>query len=133
MSPSRNKRTLLIEDDTIFGEFLKRFLTQRGYQVTHVTDANDVLPTLEQQSVDFVICDIGLPGFPGHRLYQQLRLQLPDLCSRFLFITGNAITPELDEFLRTHRVPILQKPFHINQLFSLLTELAGAENTSPGP
>lgn len=122
-------RTLLVEDDAIFGEFLKRFLTLRNHAVVHARSADDALAHIRQQEFDYVVCDLCLPCLPGHLLYRKIRNIRPELCSRFVLITGTMLSEEVKQFFQGENVQILQKPFHVNELFSLLANLSEAGPT----
>jgi DNA-binding NtrC family response regulator len=59
-----NKRAILIvEDDQMSFESLKKILDNLGYQnMVHVTNGMDALAAIKQQSFDIVLMDIGLEG-----------------------------------------------------------------------
>lgn len=129
----RKQQLLLVEDDPFFGDFLNRFLCLRGYDVTHSRDGYDALRLLTDQAFDFVICDINLPSLQGHRVYQHLQREKPLLCDRFIFITGNTLNHEISSFISSEKREILHKPFHVNQLFSLLENISAPISDPLGP
>lgn len=59
-----NKRTILIvEDDQMSFESLKKILDNLGYQnIMHVTNGMDALAKVRENSFDIVLMDIGLEG-----------------------------------------------------------------------
>lgn len=59
-----NRRTILIvEDDQMSFESLKKILDNLGYQnVMHVTNGMDALAKVRETSFDIVLMDIGLEG-----------------------------------------------------------------------
>jgi CheY-like chemotaxis protein len=52
-----------------------------------------------------------MPELDGPGLYRTLEQQYPQLCRRFLFLTGDTLSPEVQAFLAQSGVPRLTKPF----------------------
>jgi CheY-like chemotaxis protein len=71
-----------------------------------------------------VICDMKMPGLDGQNFYQSLARARNPLQERFLFVTGDVIAQQTQEFLERHRLPHVAKPFRVEELtekvFSLL-------------
>jgi CheY-like chemotaxis protein len=57
----RKYRILLADDDRFGASLVADHLTARGISVTYVSRAYDILPTLEQITVDLVVLDIMMP------------------------------------------------------------------------
>jgi DNA-binding NtrC family response regulator len=59
----KNQSILIVEDDAMSYESLKRILEDIGYRhLTHVTNGMDALAKVKEQSFDIVLMDIGLEG-----------------------------------------------------------------------
>ena len=74
-----------------------------------------------------------MPELDGPGFYWALEQQYPALCRRFLFLTGDTLSPETLAFFEQTEVPRLIKPFDaaavrraIRQLPSRLTALLGS-------
>jgi len=76
------------------------------------------------ESWDAVICDLMMPQTPGWELYDQLRLERPELAERMLFMSGGAYTTEGRAFAEAHRERLLPKPFTMAELHQHLARLA---------
>ncbi|BCD99987.1 response regulator [Marinicellulosiphila megalodicopiae] len=63
---------LIVEDESTLGNILKEYLSAEHYQVTLIENGNDVLPWLENHTVDLVILDLMLPGKDGITLCKSL-------------------------------------------------------------
>lgn len=64
-----------------------------------------------------------MPGMGGAELFSRLGSLDPDLQSRMIFVTGDASAlddPALDQ---PGGVRVLQKPFDLNRLLSLVSQL----------
>ena len=69
----RGKDILLVEDATDTREALQRLLERRGCQVRVAPTGERALEMARAHAPDLLISDIGLPGFSGLRLIEELR------------------------------------------------------------
>lgn len=63
----------IIEDDPVLSRTLQINLELEGYKVFISTNVNDALVLQKQQSIQFVILDLGLPGRSGFDFLTNLR------------------------------------------------------------
>jgi hypothetical protein len=56
-------------------------------------------------------------------LFDEVRARLGSSVPRFVFMTGELVSPSLTERYRQKGARILQKPFQISTVATLLTEL----------
>ena len=111
---------LLIDDDPIIRASLKRTL-KAWYDVTSASDGLKALAVLDvEESFDVILCDLMMPNMDGATFYKRLKAQRPELCSRVTFVTGGAYTTEVREFVERSNVPVLEKPFTVDELKSAL-------------
>ena len=66
-------RLLLVEDDAMIGESVLDLLRDEGYAVDWVKDGEMADVTLESQSYDLVLLDLGLPKRDGLEVLRKLR------------------------------------------------------------
>lgn len=66
----------LIEDDDIYGEFIKQSLAKQGYQVNWFRTAEDLEVAVKNSLPEVLIIDFKLPGKNGIELYESLRPRL---------------------------------------------------------
>ncbi len=88
------KKILLIDDDALLRRSLGFHLLQAGYQVKTAASAEDGLTILDQEPVDLILLDIGLPGMDG---LEALRHFGDQTSAPVIFITARR--RELDEIL----------------------------------
>ncbi|MDQ3136915.1 MAG: response regulator [Gemmatimonadota bacterium] len=66
MSPNDGPVTLLVVDDEeAIRNAIRRYLTQRGYEVAVAADGEEALTVLERQKITGVLLDVNLPGING--------------------------------------------------------------------
>ena len=68
-----NYRLLLVEDDAVIAEEIKRHLEKWGYEVTCAEDFGNVLGAFAACSPHLVLMDIGLPFYNGYYWWAQIR------------------------------------------------------------
>jgi DNA-binding NarL/FixJ family response regulator len=69
----------LVEDDTIYAEFIKKTLGQNpDYNITVFDSAEAALPLLEQKLPDILLVDYKLPGMSGIELYEKIKSKITE-------------------------------------------------------
>ncbi|MFQ5817424.1 MAG: response regulator [Terriglobia bacterium] len=122
-NPGRGS-VLVVEDEQYIREFLVDYLGAEGFRVDTVPNAAYALVRLcSAKRYDLVLCDIKMPGTSGIELFQKISRKQPDLAARFVFITGDYLSPGTREFLASTPVRYLLKPFSVNELLALLLAL----------
>ena len=58
-----------------------------------------------------------IPNFPGDMFYSAVERIRPQLCKRFIFMTGHQGDRKIEEFIRRIRGLMLWKPFQMHVLF----------------
>jgi DNA-binding response OmpR family regulator len=66
-------RILVVEDDALVADAIRRGLGKAGYAVDHVDSAERAGSALEAEAFDLAVVDIGLPGADGLMLLQRMR------------------------------------------------------------
>ena len=66
-------RILIVEDDRMISEKMKKHLVKWGYEVACVTDFANVLQHFEQFAPQLVLMDIGLPFYNGYYWCGEIR------------------------------------------------------------
>jgi DNA-binding response OmpR family regulator len=63
----------LVEDDTIYAEFIKKSLSGEGRVLSVFHSAEEALPALQKALPDALIVDYKLPGISGIDLYEKVK------------------------------------------------------------
>jgi len=101
-----------------------RTLVQAGYTVDGVADGMEALDALGSRRYRAILCDLKMPFVGGQDFYDQLRAQAPDLAERVVFITGTDDVAG-KRFLAQSRRPVLQKPYEIKDMLTIVAQLVG--------
>jgi two-component system NtrC family sensor kinase len=115
-APLPGERILVIEDEPAVAELIADVLTEEGHRAEVVLDSREGLALIGRERYGLVLCDLRMPHLSGRGLFQDLQHRGHPLCERFVFVTGDALSPNTAEFLKTSGVPYLAKPFLIDEL-----------------
>jgi CheY-like chemotaxis protein len=98
-------RLLIVDDEPMLLDLLRRYLERMGYQVETFTDPAEALKSFESgpQRFAMVIADLNLPGMDGEELIDRVRRLNPKLPA--LISSGLPHQPRLAN------TGFLQKPF----------------------
>jgi two-component system cell cycle sensor histidine kinase/response regulator CckA len=117
-------RILIIDDEPLLGQTL-RFAFQEKHDVEVVASGREALERLTRDTdFDLVLCDLMMPDVSGEHVYRAVAERTPLLVPRFVFMTGGAFTERAQEFLAHFAGKQLEKPFNIDEVEALLTELS---------
>jgi CheY-like chemotaxis protein len=93
------KSILLLDDDIELADTLKQLLETHNFVVTTVPSGVEGVKEIMHFDFDIIMCDMMMPKMPGDMFYFAVQRTKPQLCSRFIFITGYPDKPEVMHFL----------------------------------
>ncbi len=109
----------VVDDEPGIIRLCERLLTRAGYQVNAYTDAQEMLPVLQQRHADLLLVDIRMPGLDGFQVIKLARQQYPDLA--VVIMTGFGTVETAIEALREGADGLILKPFSGIDLTSSVT------------
>jgi two-component system chemotaxis response regulator CheY len=119
----REHTFLIVEDDPALRLFWERLLQQRG-KVESANNGREGLEKTNRSFFDVIITDIDMPVMNGLDFFRQAILHDEEAKKHFVFCTSNP-TPEVSEVALINQVPLLQKPFTIEQMFEMVDRVLG--------
>ena len=108
---ARAKTILIIDDEPGITHALAHLLRRDGHTVETAADGRLALAKCQVQDYELILCDLRMPELDGPGFYQALQHHHPHLCQRIIFLTGDTLCPETQEFLEHTGAPRLTKPF----------------------
>jgi len=115
------KRILLIEDESSVVSFIKKGLSEEGYEVSVALDGLQGMQMAVAHEYDLIILDIMLPGKNGLELCRDIRAQNKKVALLFLTALGTAENIVLG--LETGADDYLVKPFKFIELLARVKSL----------
>ncbi len=110
------KKGLLIDDDCQMIEILSKYFATEGCYTEKALDGKLALEKMNNNHFDFILCDVNMPGMDGVTFYQQLKGIGSPYLDKIIFITGDTIDHEIQEFLKSINNPLLVKPFGLDDV-----------------
>lgn len=107
-------RILLVDDDPLVCDSVRRILEFDQRKVEVATNANDALAICEKEKFDLVILDFMMPVMKGDRLAVLLKERFPQL--PIIMITADAGKVESPELKPEGVDLVVGKPFRLEEL-----------------
>lgn len=106
-------RVLLVEDDAVLGDALRRSLVRQGYPTDLVTSGSAAIAAVAEREPDVVLLDMGLPDCDGIGVCREIRerSRVP-----ILAITGRGDVAARVQGLRSGADDYLVKPVSTDEL-----------------
>ena len=124
----KKKHVLIVEDEVELALSYKELLEAHGYSVHTAPTGVIALKHILSKQVDAVICDLKLPQLEGDMFYVTVERTKPQVCERFIFITGVADNPKFQPFINKMKERVLFKPVSVAQLLEALDKLFASVN-----
>ena len=110
---------LVVDDDKSVRATIGRALTSLGYSVREAADGPAALDIVRSETLSLVILDYLMPGMDGAEVAREIGALDPDL--PIVFSTGHAALRALRS-AAGYDIPVLEKPFTLDELDALLRE-----------
>ncbi len=124
-------RILLVEDDDLLGNGIKKSLTREGYQVDWLMDGKQGLAALKTDTFDLLLLDLGLPGMGGLELLSAIRKQ--HNATPVLILTARDTLDEKIAGLDSGADDYLVKPFEMAELKARMRALSRRQHGHSEP
>ncbi|MCH6568228.1 MAG: response regulator [Nitrospinae bacterium] len=69
-----DKKVLVVDDEPLFCEMVRRFLEGRGYSVVEAYDGDQALVVYDQARPDVILLDVRMPGKDGLQVLRELKV-----------------------------------------------------------
>jgi len=121
-SGKRNKtrlpRVLVVDDEPVATHMLGALLRKHGYIAAELNNPTKAVPLAHRFQPDLLLLDMHMPWKDGHEVAAAFAADTILCCIPIIFITHDA----RDRNKSTDSIPILVKPFSIEDLFACLGE-----------
>jgi two-component system response regulator RegA len=124
---------LVVDDDLVFRQRLSAAFTARGFEVRNAADAAEALVLASQESPEFALVDLRMPGSSGLTLLSGLKDLDPT--TQVVVLTGYGSIATALEAVRLGASHYLTKPAGVDEILaafsgaSMAQAMAGEEET----
>ena len=125
--PASYKHLLVVDDEPVIREVLRKSLESQRYTVDVAQDGEEAWAKTYATSYDCILLDLNMPGSSGEEYYRLVEQWDEGMAKKVIFITGNAVTPDTHAFIFAAGNPVMRKPFHLEELHrGILKSLEGS-------
>jgi DNA-binding response OmpR family regulator len=122
-------RVLIVEDDPDTLVILRINLTAAGVEPMLAGDGRTAIERIEAESPDAVLLDVLLPGIDGWQVLEQLHAKGDPV--PVIVCSGKDNVHDLQRARDLGAVAYLVKPFDIDRLIEVTSEVVGLRQTDP--
>lgn len=112
---------LIAEDDNIIAENLKKALIRKGVDVLVADNGIEAARLAREAKPQALLLDINLPGMSGIDVLKEIKGANQE--TKVIVITGTFDSDTEKKVMELGALALLKKPFMIEVLFKLLTDL----------
>lgn len=116
-------RVLLVDDDPLVCDSIRRLLEFDNHKVTAVANGVDALALAQKETFDLVILDYLMPVMKGDKLALALKERFPKL--PILMITADAEKVEMSSDKPSGVDLLMAKPFQMEELRRAMNKVLG--------
>lgn len=122
-APPVSLPVLVVDDEPEITELVAEILERSGHRVDVAHGGRTALRALERKHYRVIISDLRMPDMDGRALFEQSEQVRPGSKDRFLFLTGDTLSPMARRFLAEAGRPHLAKPVVPSELRRAVAEV----------
>ncbi|MCH8225548.1 MAG: response regulator, partial [Chloroflexi bacterium] len=115
-SPGPGEHLLVVDDEPDIRDLLVRVLEQERYTVDLAEEGGEAWDMLMARSYDCIVLDLKMPGVGGRELYQRIKESDYRLAKKVIFITGDTISNNTQDFIISTGNTAVSKPLDMDVL-----------------
>jgi PAS domain S-box-containing protein len=109
---------LIVEDDLALTSYLKHLLRPKALNLIPVESGQQAIQYLNQNTVDLVLLDIGLPDMDGYQVMDRMGNKLTE--TLVIVMTGDVTVESAVKALRKGAYDYIRKPFESTELLNTI-------------
>jgi two-component system aerobic respiration control protein ArcA len=107
---------LIIEDDETIRSALRRLFEIEGYKVRTAADGTQLSEVLDDNPIDLIILDIGLPWINGYELAEMMKSHDDLKKIPLIFISGRTSEADIKRGFEVGADDYIKKPFDLEKI-----------------
>ena len=124
-------RILVVDDETGLCDFIRLYLTSRGFEVVVAFSSQDALEILNQRAINIVLSDIMMPSMDGLELLRQIKASNPQVM--VIMMTAYASLDKAVKAIAYGAADLLIKPFEVGRLLQVINDSLQDAKSSSAP
>lgn len=117
------KRILIIDDEKLVVESLKKLLKREGYDASIAKNGTEAMEQIQEGDYDLIVSDIRMPDINGIEIVKKIREHLKQNGKQpvpEILITGYASKENLQEAEKLNVADYIYKPFNIKDFLDVV-------------
>lgn len=115
-APVSSKTILVVDDEDEIATVIAEMLQREGHIAHTAANGRAALDMLAQRSYDLIISDTKMPVLDGVGLYHEIERHFASMRGRVMFVTGDVLDDEKQEFLAAIEATVITKPFNLSEV-----------------
>jgi len=125
----RGRRVLVVDDDPDIAQLLEVLLTDLGFVVDLLGDAEVAIDSVMREPPDVLLIDVELPGLSGNAAAYKLRAQ--GYRGQIVTLSANASADARDASLHAGANHYLTKPLELERFVAVMRRAIGQDAEEP--
>lgn len=109
---------MIIDDSPQITSLLREVFGNRGAEVTTTNSAREAMGLLQLNRYDLVVLDLIMPEISGRDVLNFMKTVCPEAMEHTVLLTGDRYSSSSRSCLRGMGIPVLYKPFKLDELHS---------------
>lgn len=126
----RKMNVIIVDDEITVADSIASLLETEGHDCVVTTKVEEAIEKLVNNRYDLIISDIRMPGLSGKEFYAHLKLNRPNMVSKFVVVTGDVVNPDTKEFVESNNIPCITKPFTFDELKAVVLKISERRRTA---
>ena len=114
---------LIVENEWDIADVMRRYLEFEGFTIVCATSVDQARAACEGELPSLILLDWHLPDIEGDQWALELRAHAATAGIPIMMMTGGYPSPQLMSQLSTAGIPLLIKPFSLDQLVDHIRQL----------
>lgn len=129
----RQPTILIVDDEPGLRRVLGRAFALRGFHAVMASSGEEAAEVLKNQDVDAILMDLRMPGMSGRTLYHLVASSWPHLAERVIAMSGDTEGDDNKAWIEANDVPVLAKPFELQDAVRAVERLLVHKREANGP
>ena len=119
-------KILIVEDDELNRDSLRRPLRRRGFEIVLAVDGEDGVATAQAEAPDLILMDMSLPVVDGWEATRRLKADPAVRATPIIALTAHAMSSDRDKALAAGCDDFDTKPIDLDRLLPKIHALLAA-------
>ena len=121
MSDTQNCTILIVDDEIVVRDTLRKILSDEGFSVLVAENGNSAIELSEHNDIDIALLDIKLPDISGELVFERIKEFRPKI--KTVMMTAYVVEDQVRKAFSEGAYTCLHKPFEINVLLDIIETL----------